>query len=148
MAAGAWRASAIWPASGAPSPVSPTRALALAVRDRLAADVVGAAAVATATGVLVLPLNPAGTASGLNASTLVKQLLDGRGGGSADIAPGGSIPRDRLDGVLADVPRLIRRCWAHKEWGCLSPQPVRVSRFRRPHRMATAYPVFRDSPKQ
>ncbi|WP_328548725.1 hypothetical protein [Streptomyces platensis] len=65
--------------------------------------------VATSAGVLVLALNRAGTTTGLNAFTLVKQLLDGRGGGSADIAQGGGIPRDRLDGVLADVPRLTGR---------------------------------------
>lgn len=57
----------------------------------------------------MLALNRAGTTTGLNAFTLVKQLLDGRGGGSADIAQGGGIPRDRLDGMLADVPRLTGR---------------------------------------
>ncbi|MEU9497893.1 hypothetical protein [Streptomyces sp. NPDC048196] len=57
----------------------------------------------------MLTLNRAGTTTGLNVSTPVKQLLDGRGGGTADIAQGGGIPRDRLGGVLADVPRLVGR---------------------------------------
>ncbi|MCX4635117.1 hypothetical protein HEP86_32305 [Streptomyces sp. RPA4-5] len=47
----------------------------------------------------MLALNQAGITTRLNASTPVMQLLDGRGG----------IPRDRLDGVPADVPRLVGR---------------------------------------
>ncbi|MFJ9855798.1 hypothetical protein [Streptomyces sp. NPDC101150] len=65
------------------------RALALAVRDHPPADVVGAAAVATSTGVLVLALNRAGT-TGLNTSTPVRQLLDGCGGGAGTTQGGAS----------------------------------------------------------
>ncbi|MFE2375275.1 alanine--tRNA ligase [Streptomyces sp. NPDC059398] len=83
------------------------RALALAVRDRLPANRPGAAAVATQDGALVLALNHAATEAGQNASTLVKRVLDGRGGGSPEIAQGGGLPGERLDRVLADLPGII-----------------------------------------
>ncbi|WP_030606997.1 alanine--tRNA ligase [Streptomyces sclerotialus] len=83
------------------------RALALAVRDRLPAGRAGAAAVATGTGALVLALNEPARDTGLNASTLVKQLLGGRGGGTPDTAQGGGLPADRVTAVLADLPGLL-----------------------------------------
>ncbi|POX38043.1 alanine--tRNA ligase [Streptomyces sp. Ru73] len=83
------------------------RALARAVRDRLPADRPGAAAVATADGVLVLTLNERARETGLNASALVKRLLGGRGGGTPDTAQGGGIPPARVPAVLADLPGLL-----------------------------------------
>ncbi|MFC6987079.1 hypothetical protein [Streptomyces cirratus] len=72
------------------------RALALAVRDRLPTRQPAAAAVGTGTG-LVIALNPAARKAGLNASALVKQLLGGRGGGSAELAQGGGLTTDAID---------------------------------------------------
>ncbi|WP_058041166.1 alanine--tRNA ligase [Streptomyces roseifaciens] len=83
------------------------RALALAVRDRLPQGRPGAAAVATASGGLVLALTTPAREAGLNAAALVKQLLGGRGGGSPEIAQGGGIPAERLNDVLAELPRLV-----------------------------------------
>ncbi|MFC5144930.1 alanine--tRNA ligase [Streptomyces aureoversilis] len=83
------------------------RALALAVRDRLPQGRPGAAAVATASGGLVLALTAPAREAGLNAAALVKQLLGGRGGGSQEIAQGGGIPAERVNDVLAELPRLV-----------------------------------------
>ncbi|MCQ8771057.1 alanine--tRNA ligase [Streptomyces telluris] len=83
------------------------RALALAVRDRLPQGRPGAVAAATASGGLVLALTAPAREAGLNAGALVKQLLGGRGGGSAEIAQGGGIPAERLNDVLAELPRLV-----------------------------------------
>ncbi|MEU1677005.1 alanine--tRNA ligase [Streptomyces roseifaciens] len=83
------------------------RALALAVRDRLPQGRPGAVAAATASGGLVLALTAPAREAGLNAGVLVKQLLGGRGGGSAEIAQGGGIPAERLNDVLAELPRLV-----------------------------------------
>ncbi|MEU5161687.1 alanine--tRNA ligase [Streptomyces sp. NPDC020875] len=85
------------------------RALALAVRDRLPAGQPGAVAVATGAGGLVLALNRPAVDTGLHASALVKRLLSGRGGGSAELAQGGGIPRDRIAGLLAELPGLLPR---------------------------------------
>ncbi|MFJ3633372.1 alanine--tRNA ligase [Streptomyces sp. NPDC090112] len=82
------------------------RALAMAVRDRLPGRLPGAAAVGTSTG-LVIALNPAARDAGLNASALVKQLLGGRGGGSAELAQGGGLTADAIAGALAALPALI-----------------------------------------
>ncbi|WP_405508081.1 alanine--tRNA ligase [Streptomyces cyaneofuscatus] len=78
-----------------------TRTLALAVRDRLPADVPGAVAVGTEDGALVLALNKAAQATGLNASHLVKQLLGGRGGGSPEVAQGGGLRPEEVTDTLA-----------------------------------------------
>ncbi|MGW4256445.1 alanine--tRNA ligase, partial [Streptomyces californicus] len=77
-----------------PGTAQEARALALAVRDRLPADVPGAVAVGTEDGALVLTLNARARQSGLNASDLVKRLLDGRGGGSPETAQGGGLGRE------------------------------------------------------
>lgn len=83
------------------------RALATAVRDLLPAAAPGAVAVATPTGSMVIALNRTARENGLNASALIKALLDGRGGGSAELAQGGGLPADRVTGALASLPRLI-----------------------------------------
>ncbi|MZE70143.1 hypothetical protein [Streptomyces sp. SID5789] len=81
------------------------RALALAVRDRLPARLPGKAAVGTSAG-LVIALNPVADA-GLNAATLPKQFLGGRGGGSAKLAQGGGLTADAIAGALAALPAAI-----------------------------------------
>ncbi|MFB7632267.1 alanine--tRNA ligase [Streptomyces sp. NPDC056149] len=93
----------------AAGPAADARALALAVRDRLPTDRPGLAAVAGDDGALVLALNGAATAAGLNASTLVKRVLDGRGGGSKEVAQGGGVPVDRLRHLLPELPRIVGR---------------------------------------
>ncbi|WP_439082584.1 alanine--tRNA ligase [Streptomyces sp. WL006] len=83
------------------------RALALAVRDRLPADVPGAVAVGTEDGALVLTLNARARQSGLNASDLVKRLLDGRGGGSPETAQGGGLGREGVTAALTTLPTAL-----------------------------------------
>ncbi|MET9051088.1 alanine--tRNA ligase [Streptomyces bacillaris] len=83
------------------------RALALAVRDRLPADAPGAVAVGTQDGALVLALNKAAQDAGMNAAQLVKQLLGGRGGGSAEVAQGGGLGPAGVSGALAGLPAVI-----------------------------------------
>ncbi|MBK0375594.1 alanine--tRNA ligase [Streptomyces sp. RB110-1] len=83
------------------------RALALAVRDRLPADAPGAVAVGTEDGALVLTLNARARQSGLNASDLVKRLLDGRGGGSPETAQGGGLGRDGVTAALTALPTAL-----------------------------------------
>ncbi|MET8745984.1 DHHA1 domain-containing protein [Streptomyces sp. NPDC004728] len=85
------------------------RALATAVRDRLPVGAPGAVGLGTDTGIIVVALNKAGRETGLNAASLVKQLLTGRGGGSPELAQGGGPPADRLAGTLTELPRLVRR---------------------------------------
>ncbi|MFB8207698.1 alanine--tRNA ligase [Streptomyces sp. NPDC056010] len=83
------------------------RALALAVRDRLPADAPGAVAVGTQDGALVLTLNARAREAGLNAAQLVKQLLGGRGGGSAEVAQGGGLGPDAVTDALAALPTAV-----------------------------------------
>ncbi|MYS07447.1 alanine--tRNA ligase [Streptomyces sp. SID6041] len=83
------------------------RALATAVRDRLPAVVPGAVGIGTRAGVVVVALNKAAQEEGLNAASLVKQLLGGRGGGSPQLAQGGGLSADRLTDTLAELPRVI-----------------------------------------
>ncbi|MGW1207900.1 alanine--tRNA ligase [Streptomyces cyaneofuscatus] len=83
------------------------RTLALAVRDGLPADLPGAVAVGTEDGTLVLALNKAAQATGLNASHLVKQLLDGRGGGSPEIAQGGGLHPEAVTATLAALRTVL-----------------------------------------
>ncbi|MFJ6492401.1 alanine--tRNA ligase [Streptomyces californicus] len=83
------------------------RALALAVRDRLPADAPGAVAVGTEDGALVLTLNAQARRSGLNASDLVKRLLDGRGGGSPETAQGGGLGREGVTAALTALPTAL-----------------------------------------
>ncbi|MEU0983853.1 alanine--tRNA ligase [Streptomyces griseus] len=83
------------------------RALALAVRDRLPAGLPGAAAVGTRDGALVLAVNATAREAGLDASRLVKRLLGGRGGGSAEVAQGGGLTPDALTAALAALPTAV-----------------------------------------
>ncbi|NSC25315.1 alanine--tRNA ligase [Streptomyces albus subsp. chlorinus] len=85
------------------------RALALAVRDRLPGGRPGAVAVGTTGGTVVLALDEAARDAGLSAATLVERLLDGRGGGSPDLAQGGGVPAGRMSATLARLPRLLAR---------------------------------------
>ncbi|QKV69023.1 alanine--tRNA ligase [Streptomyces harbinensis] len=85
------------------------RALATAVRDRLPAGTPGAVGVGTASGALAVALNQAAVRRGLSASVLVKGLLNGRGGGSPELAQGGGLAPGRTDTVLADLHSLIPR---------------------------------------
>ncbi|MFD5448053.1 alanine--tRNA ligase [Streptomyces sp. NPDC127100] len=86
------------------------RALAIAVRDRLPAARPGVVVIGTPVGdraTLVAAVNGAARSAGRDASALVKRLLDGRGGGSPELAQGGGIPSERLPGTLASVPALL-----------------------------------------
>ncbi|MFF8831208.1 alanine--tRNA ligase [Streptomyces sp. NPDC015131] len=85
------------------------RALATAVRDRLPGARAGAVAVGTPAGVVVVALNKAALAAGLSAADLVKRLLDGRGGGSPELAQGGGVDGERLERTLAEMPRHLSR---------------------------------------
>ncbi|MFF0692703.1 alanine--tRNA ligase [Streptomyces tendae] len=88
------------------------RALAIAVRDRLPAARPGVVVVGSPAGdraTLVAAVNGAARSAGRDASALVKRLLDGRGGGSPELAQGGGIPGDRLPGTLDSVPALLSR---------------------------------------
>ncbi|MFD7549979.1 hypothetical protein ACFV0R_02890 [Streptomyces sp. NPDC059578] len=87
--------------------VDEARALALAVRDRLPLARPGVVAVATATGGLVLTVNAPARATGRNAAALVKALLGGKDGCSAEVAQGGGVPAGELTAILADLPRVI-----------------------------------------
>ncbi|MCS0637458.1 alanine--tRNA ligase [Streptomyces sp. LP05-1] len=83
------------------------RALATAVRDRLPDGRAGAVAVGTPGGAAVVAVNRAGREAGLHAAELVKRLLDGRGGGSPELAQGGGLAADRVPAALAELPRLV-----------------------------------------
>ncbi|MFJ9134896.1 alanine--tRNA ligase [Streptomyces sp. NPDC102256] len=86
------------------------RALAIAVRDLLPSERPGVAVIGTAAGsgaVIVMAVNTSARKAGHHASELVKRLLEGRGGGSAELAQGGGLPVDRLAETLAAVPALI-----------------------------------------
>lgn len=79
------------------------RTLALTVRDGLPCAV----AIGTEDGALVLALNKAARATGLNASHMVKQLLGGRGGGSPEVAQGGGLRPEAVTATLAAPPTLL-----------------------------------------
>ncbi|MFI9201522.1 alanine--tRNA ligase [Streptomyces sp. NPDC053048] len=88
------------------------RSLALAVRDRLPQDRPGVAAVgaeAAGKATLAVALNRAARESGMSAGELVKALLSGRGGGSAEVAQGGGLAADALPEALRAVPGLLVR---------------------------------------
>ncbi|MEU5052780.1 alanine--tRNA ligase [Streptomyces sp. NPDC021096] len=88
------------------------RSLALAVRDRLPDARPGVVAVGSAgdgKAVLTIALNRAATTAGRSAATLVKSLLGGRGGGSAEVAQGGGVPADALQATLDSVHGLLTR---------------------------------------
>jgi alanyl-tRNA synthetase len=87
------------------------RELALAVRDRLPASAPGIVAIGGASGakgVVVVAVNRAAKDAGHSAATVVKGLLGGRGGGSADVAQGGGIPASDLTATLDTLPAQLR----------------------------------------
>ncbi|MFD7663139.1 alanine--tRNA ligase [Streptomyces sp. NPDC059788] len=86
------------------------RALAMAVRDRLPAGQPAAVAVGSATdgkAALVVALNKSAKEAGASASDLVKRALNGRGGGSPELAQGGGLAADQLPRTLAALPGLL-----------------------------------------
>ncbi|MEU2794091.1 alanine--tRNA ligase [Streptomyces sp. NPDC007100] len=86
------------------------RALAIAVRDRMPAGQPAAVAVGSATdgkAALVVALNKPAREAGSSASDLVKRLLNGRGGGSPELAQGGGLPADQLPETLTALPGLL-----------------------------------------
>ncbi|MFF9677447.1 alanine--tRNA ligase [Streptomyces eurythermus] len=87
-----------------------TRTLATTVRDLLPAGRPGVVVIGTTSSGktnLVAAVNAAADASGLHAARLVKRLLNGKGGGSAQLAQGGGLPADRLRHVLETVPATL-----------------------------------------
>lgn len=82
------------------------RTLATAVLARLPAAP-GTVAVALPAGTVVIAVNQAARDAGLRASDLVKRLLNGRGGGSAQLAQGGGLTPDRVTSALGKLPGLI-----------------------------------------
>ncbi|MEU7052246.1 alanine--tRNA ligase [Streptomyces eurythermus] len=87
-----------------------TRTLAITVRDLLPAGRPGVVVIGTTSSGktnLVAAVNAAADASGLHAARLVKRLLNGKGGGSAQLAQGGGLPADRLRHVLETVPATL-----------------------------------------
>ena len=85
------------------------RTLAQEVRGKLAGRpaVVAVASRANGKASLVVAVNPAAKDRGLAAGDLVKGALQGRGGGSADLAQGGGVPADQAPALLAAVERLV-----------------------------------------
>ncbi|GAA1753033.1 alanine--tRNA ligase [Luedemannella helvata] len=85
------------------------RTLAQEVRGKLAGRpaVVAVASRANGKASLVVAVNPAAKDRGLGAGDLVKGALQGRGGGSADLAQGGGVPADQAPALLAAVERLV-----------------------------------------
>ncbi|WP_153812191.1 alanine--tRNA ligase [Streptomyces sp. SUK 48] len=86
------------------------RTLAAAVRDLLPAQRPGVVVIGTASdgkATLVAAVNSAADSSGLHAGRMVKRLLNGKGGGSAQLAQGGGLSADRLGHVLASVPTTL-----------------------------------------
>ncbi|MGA5729187.1 alanine--tRNA ligase [Streptomyces seoulensis] len=86
------------------------RALAGAVRDALPADRPGVVAVGTESGanaVVVTAVNRAARTAGHDAAALVRRLLNGKGGGSAELAQGGGLPAAELARVLASVKSTV-----------------------------------------
>lgn len=87
------------------------RALAVAVRDLLPAERPGVVAVGSETSggkaVVVAAVNSTARTAGQDASVLVKRLLRGRGGGSAEVAQGGGLSPGQLTETLSTVPGLV-----------------------------------------
>jgi alanyl-tRNA synthetase len=87
------------------------RTLAQEVRGKIAADRPGVVAVASRSGgkaSLIVAVNGAARARGLDAAALVKGALSGRGGGNADLAQGGGVPAEEAPRLLAAVEAAIR----------------------------------------
>jgi alanyl-tRNA synthetase len=85
------------------------RTLAQEIRGRLAhrPAVVAVASRAGGKASLVVAVNPAAKARGLDAGELVKAALSGRGGGNADLAQGGGLPADQVPALLATVEKQV-----------------------------------------
>ncbi|MFF0300501.1 alanine--tRNA ligase [Streptomyces sp. NPDC004562] len=87
------------------------RALAVAVRDLLPSGRPGVVAVGSEAGggkaVVVTAVNSAARTAGQDASDLVKRLLQGRGGGSPEVAQGGGLPAAQLTQTLTAVRGLV-----------------------------------------
>ncbi|MFG2817006.1 alanine--tRNA ligase [Streptomyces sp. NPDC048410] len=82
------------------------RGLAGAVRDALPADRPGVVAIGAESGgnaVVVTAVNRAARTAGYDAAALVRRLLDGKGGGSPELAQGGGLPAERLARTLESV---------------------------------------------
>ncbi|MGV9323284.1 alanine--tRNA ligase [Streptomyces sp. NPDC003660] len=82
------------------------RELAGAVRDALPADRPGVVAIGAESGgnaVVVTAVNRAARSAGYDAAALVRRLLDGKGGGSPELAQGGGLPAERLARTLESV---------------------------------------------
>lgn len=87
---------------------------ATAARADTATDVNGVRTVTTTTAgntqearALALAVNTAAREAGLLASALVKQVLGGRGGGSAEVAQGGGFRPDGIAAALTSLPTVI-----------------------------------------
>ncbi|MGV9813985.1 alanine--tRNA ligase [Streptomyces cellulosae] len=88
------------------------RTLAATVRDLLPAERPGVVVIGTTSGhksILVAAVNAAAEASGLHAARLIKRLLHGKGGGSAQLAQGGGLSADRLCHVLESVSTTLHQ---------------------------------------
>ena len=82
------------------------RKLAVEIRGHLPAEQPGLAAVVSVSGgksSLVVAVNKAGVSRGLSAQNIVKGVLSGRGGGSAEVAQGGGVPAAEADRLLESV---------------------------------------------
>ncbi|MGW4490810.1 alanine--tRNA ligase [Streptomyces sp. NPDC004376] len=82
------------------------RALAAAAREALPSGRPGVVAIGAESGgnaVVVTAVNQAARTAGHDAGALVKRLLNGRGGGSPDLAQGGGLAAGQLDHTLSTV---------------------------------------------
>ncbi|WP_086692969.1 alanine--tRNA ligase [Streptomyces recifensis] len=86
------------------------RALAGAIRDALPSDRPGVVAVGAESGdkaLVVTAVNKAARAAGHDAAVLVRRLLNGKGGGSPELAQGGGLPAEELPQTLNSVRPII-----------------------------------------
>ncbi|NEB95826.1 DHHA1 domain-containing protein, partial [Streptomyces bauhiniae] len=86
------------------------RALAGAVRDALPPDRPGVVAIGTESGgsaVVVTATNRAARTAGHDAAALVRRLLNGKGGGSPELAQGGGLPAGELARTLKSVKSVV-----------------------------------------
>ncbi|MFF5553391.1 alanine--tRNA ligase [Streptomyces olivaceoviridis] len=86
------------------------RSLATTVRDLLPAERPGVVVIGTDSGgkaSLVAAVSAAADASELHAARLIKRLLNGKGGESAQLAQGGGLSEDQLRRVLESVPTTL-----------------------------------------
>jgi alanyl-tRNA synthetase len=86
------------------------RTLAQEIRGRVPAGRPAVVAVTARSGgktSLVVAVNGAARDRGLSANVLVKGVLSGRGGGSADLAQGGGLPADQAGALLVAVENAV-----------------------------------------